>query len=94
MTKLLFGLAFGPRATAFLDRMPPGKIRAQITKKAKTLILDSCPPGCKKLIGIKEGDEDVWRIRSGNYRILYVVRTVPHNIVMIINIDHRKDVYR
>jgi hypothetical protein len=39
MAKPLFGLAFGPHSTAYLDRMSPGKIRAQIVKKARALIL-------------------------------------------------------
>lgn len=86
-----WGLAFGPRAEEFLDDMPPGKVRAQIVKKAKALIANAHPPGCKKLQGITINDEDVWRIRSGSYRILYVVRATE---VLILDIGHRKDVYR
>lgn len=86
-----FGLGFGPAATAFLDRMPPGKLRAQITKKARSLIANPHPPGCKKLKGVIEGNDPVWRIRSGDYRILYVVRKIE---VIVLDIDHRKDVYR
>jgi hypothetical protein len=37
--------------------------------------------------------EPVYRERSGDYRILYVVRTNP-DLVLILDIDHRKDVYR
>lgn len=91
MSKLLWGLAFGPAAVDFLDKMPPGKRRAQITKKARALIRDTYPPGCKKLVGIEHKSEPVWRIRSGDYRILYVVRS---NEVVVVDIDHRKDVYR
>jgi hypothetical protein len=39
-----------------------------------------------------EGDP-VYRERSGDYRILYVVRSNPDE-VLILDIDHRKDVYR
>lgn len=91
MAKLLFGLAFGSRATSFLDQMPPGKVRGQIAKKAKSLIVNPHPPGCKKLVGVAEGEEDIWRVRSGDYRILYVVR--PREVI-VIDIGHRKDVYR
>lgn len=90
MPKLLWGLAFGPAAVDFLDGMPPGKRRAQVAKKARTLIQDPHPPGCKKLVGITRGSEAVWRIRSGDYRILYVVRS---NEVVVVDIGHRKDVY-
>ncbi len=91
MAKLLLGLAFGPAATAFLNAMQPGKLRRQIVKKAKALQLEQHPPGCKKLHNVQDGSDDVWRVRSGDYRILYVVREQE---VVIIDIDHRKDVYR
>lgn len=93
MAKALFGLAIGTHAAAFLDGMPPGKLRAQIAKKAKSLITDPHPQGCKKLKGVKDGDDPVWRIRSGDYRILYVVRKNPSEVI-VLDIDNRKDVYR
>jgi len=91
MGKLLFGLAFSHRATAFLNKMTSGKLRSNIVKKAKALIYDPHPPGCKKLVGFTDGEEDVWRVRAGDYRILYIVR--PEEVI-VIDIDHRKDVYR
>jgi mRNA interferase RelE/StbE len=91
MGKILFGLAFSSAATEFLDRMPSGKIRAQLAKKAKTLILDPHPSGCKKLKGPRDTSESVWRIRSGDYRILYVVRDIE---VIVLDIGNRKDIYK
>ena len=38
---------------------------------------------------MKSGTEAIWRVRSGDYRILYVVRAQE---VVVIDIDHRKDV--
>ena len=95
MAKPLFGLAFGPHATAYLDRMSPGKIRAQIVKKARSLILDPHPPGSVKLHNMtSDTKEPIYRVRSGDYRILYVVRASHHSLVLIIDVDDRKDVYR
>jgi mRNA interferase RelE/StbE len=92
MAKTLFGLGFSEAAADFLDRMPSGKIRAQVAKKAKSLILNPHPAGCKKLKGrIEENDEPVWRVRSGDYRILYIVREIE---VIVLDIGHRKDVYK
>ncbi len=85
------GFSFGRAATEFLDAMSPGKQRAQIARKAKSLHTNPHPPGCKKLAGIMAGNDCVWRIRSGDYRILYVVRSME---IIVIDIDHRKDVYR
>jgi mRNA-degrading endonuclease RelE of RelBE toxin-antitoxin system len=51
---------------------------------------NSYPQGCKKLRGMKVGMDSVWRVRSGDYRILYVMR---ENEIVVIDIDHRKDAY-
>lgn len=87
----LVGFSFGPSATAFLDKMPPGKLRAQIAKRAKALLSDAHPPGCKKLVDVMFENDPVWRVRSGDYRILYVAR--PSEII-VLDIGHRREIYR
>jgi mRNA interferase RelE/StbE len=87
----LVGFSFGPAAVAFLDSMPAGKLRARIVKKARALLTNPHPPGCKKLVGVMSGTDAVWRVRCGNYRILYVVRSME---IVVLDIGHRKDVYR
>ena len=47
------------------------------------------PSGCVKLAGV----EDVWRIRVGNYRIVYEIHD-QRLIVMIVTVAHRREVYR
>ena len=87
------GFAFTDRALDFVETLPP-KIRKQVVKKAKGLLADPFPQGSKKLKDVATDDgEPVYRERSGDYRILYVVRSDPSE-VLIIDIDHRKDVYR
>ena len=85
----LYGLAYTTDALAFLKSCP-AKFRKQIIKKIDTLMSDPLPAHRKLVQGAGEG-EQVWRIRSGDYRVLYVVRDVS---VVILDIDHRKDVYR
>lgn len=87
----LFALSFGSAAVEFLDSLPPGKLRAQIAKKAKSLITEPHPAGCKKLSDMTFDGEALWRVRVRDYRILYVCR---NNEVVVVDIDHRKDVYR
>jgi len=88
------GFAFTDRALDFVANLPP-KIRKQVVKKAIALHADNFPPGCKKLHGVQTNDgEPVYRARSGDYRILYVVKTKPAAGVLILDIDNRKDVYR
>lgn len=47
------------------------------------------PQGCKKLKG---ENEYMWRIRVGNYRILYTIEDTI-KIVEIRKIGHRKNIY-
>jgi mRNA interferase RelE/StbE len=47
------------------------------------------PTGCIKLSGY----QNLWRIRVGNYRIIYDIQD-QQLTVLIITIAHRRDVYR
>jgi mRNA interferase RelE/StbE len=87
----LYGFAFADTALRFLETMVPPKLRGQIKRRIEALAANPIPPGSKKLRGAC-GDP-VYRVRQGDYRILYVVRNNPSQIV-VLDIDHRKDVYR
>ncbi len=59
-----------------------------ISEKILLLEKDPRPPGCKKLTG-----RESWRIRVGDYRVIYNIS--DHILlIMVIDIDHRKQVYR
>jgi len=60
-----------------------------IRKKIDELGENPRPKDCRKL----EGFENKYRVRVGKYRILYSVKD-DILIVEVINIEHRKDVYR
>jgi mRNA interferase RelE/StbE len=45
------------------------------------------PAGCKKLVG-REG----WRVRVGNYRIIYELDDAGQRVT-VLHIGHRRDVY-
>jgi len=47
------------------------------------------PVGCKKLKGVDE----LYRIRSGDYRIIYQLKE-EQLIILILRIGHRKDIYQ
>jgi mRNA interferase RelE/StbE len=89
----LYGFVYTETALKFLEGAVPHKLRGQIKRKIETLAASPNPPGSKKLSGIDEGGEPVFRVRSGDYRILYLVRSNSWHIV-VLDIDHRKDVYR
>ena len=45
------------------------------------------PPGCRKLIN-REG----WRIRVGDYRVIYGINDAAH-AVLVLHVGHRRDIY-
>jgi len=65
------------------------KIRRQLHKKIKNLRNNPCPPSCGKL----KGEEDLYRIRSGDYRIIYTVKNKEVTI-LVLRIAHRKEAYK
>lgn len=46
------------------------------------------PHGCKKLSG-----REAWRIRIGNYRVIYEINESVL-IILVVKIGHRKDIYK
>ncbi len=60
----------------------------KISRAIDSLAASPRPTGCKKLKGAK----DLWRIRVGDYRVVYAVDDVIR-IVAIERIAHRKEVY-
>ncbi len=71
-----------------------GRLSAQVNTKIShaidLLANDPRPEGCKKLKGEKEY---LWRIRVGDYRIIYQIQDTIQ-VVEIRKIGNRKDIYR
>ena len=62
----LVGFSFSEFSLEFLE-LVPNKLRMQIIKKAKALLKDHFPQGCKKLQGVTTPmGEPVYRERSGD----------------------------
>jgi mRNA interferase RelE/StbE len=64
-------------------------IQKRITRRLRTLKENPRPQGVKKLAG----EEDLYRIREGDYRIIYAIRD-KELIVLVVKIGDRKEVYR
>ncbi len=63
--------------------------RQRIVDKARSLAMNPRPQGSEKLAGY----DDRYRMRQGNYRIVYLVDD-DNREVTIYKVGHRKDVYR
>jgi mRNA interferase RelE/StbE len=66
----------------------PEPISVRIFTRIKTLGTDPRPQGCKKL----RGGHDAWRIRVGDYRVIYTIDDKEKN-VKVTRIGHRREVY-
>ena len=66
----------------------PTQIVNRIIPAIKRLGENPRPAGCKKL----KGEQDSWRIRIGDYRVIYTIDDVIH-IVDVRSVGHRKDIY-
>ncbi|MES2769187.1 MAG: type II toxin-antitoxin system RelE/ParE family toxin [Bdellovibrionota bacterium] len=67
----------------------PKKDLVRIVSLIQTLAINPFPSGCKKL----SGEEETFRIRQGNYRIIYEIRK-NKLLILILKIGHRKEIYR
>jgi mRNA interferase RelE/StbE len=70
-------------------RQQSRKIQIYIIAAIENLAKNPRPSGVKKLAGL----EELYRIRCGDYRIVYTVQD-EKLLVLVVRIAHRKDVYR
>lgn len=65
------------------------KDQIEVLRRIQELERDPKPRQSRKL----QGHDDVYRVRVGNYRILYNVEGTRLTII-ILKVGHRRDVYR
>lgn len=75
-------------ATRAIAKLPKN-IRARVDRAILSLGDNPHPRGCSKLAGTSNG----WRIRVGDWRILYVIED-DRLIVLVVDVGHRREVYR
>jgi len=73
------------KAIAALPRKERQRIRAVVDLLAE----DPRPPGCVALVG----EPQAYRVRSGNYRVVYEVFD-DRLLVQVVRAGHRREVYR
>ena len=76
-----------PSAKKELEKLPKKDLQ-KIVIKIQDLSIEPRPAGCEKLSG-----DDKYRIRQGNYRIVYSIED-NELVVFVIKIGHRRDIYR
>lgn len=65
------------------------KQRQRLVAKIAGLAGNPRPHGCQKLAGA----ENLYRLRQGQYRIVYEIREAEL-VVLVIKLGHRREIYR
>ena len=82
-----YRLLVKPSAVKEIEALPR-QDRPRIVTKISSLARDPRPPGCEKLSG-----RDQYRLRHGDYRILYEIQDLDL-VVVVVKVGHRREVYR
>jgi mRNA interferase RelE/StbE len=85
---MAYAIFFQPAARRELNALERSAQR-RVVAAIERLADNPRPAGCSKLSGFR----DVWRIRIGDFRVLYRVQD-KQLIIEIIRIGNRRDVYR
>jgi mRNA interferase RelE/StbE len=83
-----FTVEFAPAAAKALQKIDK-RNRLRIAGVIELLSVDPRPPGAKMLRG---GEHGRWRVRVGDYRIIYTIED-ERVVVLILRVAHRRDVY-
>ena len=76
-----------PAARRDLAKLPTDVLR-RVDAHILALAEDPYPPGAKKLQG-----SEFFRVRVGDYRILYTVER-RRLVILVVRVGHRRDIYR
>ena len=72
-----------------LEAVAPKDDRRRLVARIEGLSGNPRPAGCEKLAGYA----DRYRVRQGNYRVVYTVDDVER-VVVVFKVGHRREVYR
>jgi mRNA interferase RelE/StbE len=67
----------------------PAETKHKLLARIKKLEEEPYPKGCKKI----SGSQNMFRLRQGQYRIIYLV-DAGQKVISIVSVAHRKDAYR
>ncbi|MEI8090659.1 MAG: type II toxin-antitoxin system RelE/ParE family toxin [Opitutaceae bacterium] len=85
----LYTVTLSGAALDWLDDCRDARLKRRIGAAIDKLVENPRPPGCVKLAG----DSTAWRVRLGEYRILYEIAD-ERLTVLVIRIAKRSEAYR
>jgi len=82
-----YKITIKPSAVKELDRLPIS-VASRVAAKIKALAVTPRPAGVKKL----EGEPSRWRVRIGDWRVIYAIDDAAH-VIDVIYVRHRSKAY-
>jgi mRNA interferase RelE/StbE len=83
----LYEIVFKRKVRSAVARLPENA-HERVSCAIDSLAENPRPTGCRRL-----RDREDWRIRVGNYRVIYGIDD-DRQIVEILKVAHRRDIYR
>jgi mRNA interferase RelE/StbE len=83
-----YSIELTPAAMRALEKLTDD-VRQRVGDTINALASDPRPPGVRRL----SGSDDIYRVRTGDYRILYQIHDKAL-VVLVVYVGHRRDVYR
>lgn len=83
----MYEVRFHPSAARELERLDPA-IRRRLARAVDRLAGEPRGGGAIKL----RGADDLWRLRVGDYRVVYQIRDAVL-LVLVIRVRHRREAY-
>jgi len=83
-----YRVEFKPSAAKAVRKLPVA-VQRRILDRVEALAGDPRPQGCDKLEGLR----DLYRVRVGQYRVVYQVSD-KLLLVLVVRVAHRREVYR
>ncbi|MFZ0294103.1 MAG: type II toxin-antitoxin system RelE/ParE family toxin [Candidatus Sulfotelmatobacter sp.] len=85
---MAYTIQFKPPALRQLEKLPR-EAQRRLAAKIEALREEPFPLECKKMAAVP----DTWRIRAGDYRVVYQVHRGVL-LVLVLAVGHRREVYR
>ena len=82
-----YKIYFRKSAAKELGKIPNPEVQ-KVIQRIESLAIDPRPIGCGKLTG-----KEFYRIRKGNYRIIYSIQD-DELTIWVVKIGHRKNIYK
>ena len=84
---MTYRVTLAPSAVRQLRKFDPD-VRRRLQAAIELLAIDPRPPAATRLVG----GSGEWRVRTGNYRIVYEIND-NELVVLVLRMGHRREIY-